>query len=72
MDMPFSHVPKHFFIEVVKQVSILVNSIPRNGGIHAALSQREIITGKKLHVPKYKIGWYVQGHVKTTNDTGEE
>ena len=32
----------------------------------------ELIIGMKLQVPKYKTGQYVQGHVKTTNDTGEE
>ena len=33
---------------------------------------REIITGKKLYRPKYKIGQYMQGHLKSTNDTGKE
>ena len=72
MDMPFSHVPKRFLIEVVRQVMILVNSIPRKGGVHAALSPQEIILGKKLYTLKYKIGQYVQGHLKSTNDTGKE
>ena len=44
-NMPFSHMPKFFLVEVVKRVTILVNSIPRKGGVHAALSPREIITG---------------------------
>lgn len=42
------------------------------GGVHAAMSPRKIIMGKKLQVPKYKIGEYFQGHIKTTNDAGEE
>lgn len=72
MNMLFSIVPKQFLIEVVKKVIVLVNSISRKGDVHAALSLREIITGKKLQIPKYKIGQYVQSHVKTTNGTGEE
>ena len=52
VDMPLSHVPKHFLVEVVKRVAILVNLIPRKGGVHAALSPREIITGKKLQILK--------------------
>ena len=71
-DIPFTHVPKQFLVEVVKRVMMLVNLIPRKGGVHAALSPREPIKGMKLRVPKYKIGQYVQAHVKTTNDTGEE
>ena len=55
MDMPFSHVPRRFLIEVLKQVTVLVNLMPRKGGIHAVLSPREIITGKKLQISKYKI-----------------
>ena len=36
------------------------------------MSSRENTTGKKLQVPKFKIEEYVQGHIKTTNGTGEE
>ena len=72
MEMPFSHVPRQFLKEVVSRVTILVNSIPRKGGVHAALSPREIVHGRKLQTPKYKIGQYVQGHIKSTNDTGKE
>ena len=60
-DMPFSHVPKRSLVEVVKRVTMLVISIPRKGGVHAVLSPRELITGMKLRVPKYKIGQYVHG-----------
>ena len=71
-DIPFSYVPKRFLIKVVKRLTILINSIPRKGCMHAALSPREIITGKKLQIPKYKIVKYVQGHMKTKDNTGEE
>ena len=72
MEMPFSHVPKRFLIKVVKWVMTLVNSIPRKGGVYATLSPQEIICGKKLNTPRYKIGQYVQGHHKSTSDTGKE
>ena len=41
--------------KVVKKVTMLVNSISKKGGVHTALSPREIITVKKLQIPKYKI-----------------
>ena len=40
--------------------------------MHVVLLPREIITGMKLRVPKYKIGQYVKSRTKTINDTGEE
>ena len=58
-------------IEIVKQVTILVNSLPRAGGVHDALLTRELITGKVLRIPKCKIGAYVHGHLPITNDTDE-
>ena len=68
--MQFLQVLKRFLVEVVKRVTMLVNLIPRKGGVDMALSQRELITGMKLRVPKYKIGQYMHGHIKTTNNTG--
>lgn len=70
--MSFDVLPKQLLIEFVKRVTILVNLIPRKGGVLAAMSSREIITGKKLQVPKYKIREYIQGHIQTTNNAGEE
>ena len=70
--MTFLHIPKRFLVEVVKRVAVLVNSIPMKGGVHVALLPREIITGMKLQVPKYKIGQYMKGHVETINNTGGE
>ena len=49
-EKPILHVPKRFLVEVVKRVTMLVNSIPRKGGVHTAPSPRELITGMKLRV----------------------
>jgi hypothetical protein len=51
---------------------MLMNSIPKKGGIHWIISPREPIIGKKLRVPEHHIGQYVQGHTGGNNDTGKE
>jgi hypothetical protein len=51
---------------------MLMNSLPKRGGIHRIISPRELITGKKLRVPDHHIGQYVQGHTGGTSDTGKE
>ena len=71
MDMPFVKIPKRMVIEIVKSVTILINSIPRCGGVHDAMSARELVTGKTLKVPRCKIGEFVYGHLPTNNDTGK-
>ena len=40
-------------------------------GVHVAISPRELITGKKMRVPKFKTGQYVFGKTKTTNNVDE-
>jgi hypothetical protein len=76
MMLPYSKLPKRFLIEMVNQVIKLMNSLPKQGGIHRIISPRELITGRKLRVPTVHIGQYVQGLTggKTTgsNDTGIE
>ena len=69
MDMPFVKIPKRLVIEIVKSVMILVNSLPRCGGVHNTMSSRELVTGKTLKMPKCKIGKYVHEHHPTSNDT---
>jgi hypothetical protein len=61
-----------FLIELVSRVTMLMNSIPKKGGIHRIISPRELITGKKLRVLEHHIGQYVQGHTGGNNDTGKE
>jgi hypothetical protein len=57
---------------VVNRVTALINSLPKQNGIHSILSPREIVTGKKFRCPSIQIGQYVQGHTGGTNDTGQE
>ena len=72
MMMPYKKLPRRFIVEMVYRIVILVNSIPRKGGVHKSLSPREIITGKKFRCPEIEIGQYVQAHVGGTNSTEEE
>jgi hypothetical protein len=72
MMMPYSKIPKRFTIEMVHRITSLINSLPKQNGIHSILSPREIVTGKKFRCPSIRIGQYVQGHTGGTNDTGKE
>jgi hypothetical protein len=72
MMLPYKKLPKRFLIELVSRVTMLMNSIPKKGGIHRIISPRELITGKKLRVPEHHIGQYIQGHTGGNNDTGKE
>jgi hypothetical protein len=72
MMMPYKKIPKRFTIEMVHRITSLINSLPKQNGIHSILSPREIVTGKKFRCPSIRIGQYVQGHTGGTNDTGKE
>jgi hypothetical protein len=70
--MPYKKIPKRFTIEMVHTVTKLINSLPKQNGIHSVISPREIGTGKKLRCLMMKIGQYVQGHTGGTNSTDIE
>jgi hypothetical protein len=70
--MPYKKIPKRFTIEMVNRITILINSLPKQNGIHSVLSPREIVTGKKFRCPSIRIGQYVQGQTGGTNSTEEE
>jgi hypothetical protein len=70
--MPYKKLPKRFTIEMVHRITILINSLPKQNGIHPVLSPREIVTGKKFRCPTIRIGQYVQGHTGGNNSTDEE
>jgi hypothetical protein len=70
--MPYKKIPKRFTIEMVHKVTMLINSLPKNNGIHSILSPREIVTGKKFRCLSIKIGQYVQGHTGGSNSTDQE
>jgi hypothetical protein len=70
--MPYDKLPKRFTIEMVHRVTLLINSLPKQNGLHSILSPREIVTGKKFRCPSIRIGQYVQGHTGGTNSTDQE
>jgi hypothetical protein len=57
---------------MVHRVTRLINSLPKQNGLHSIISPREIITGKKLRCPSIRIGQYIQGHTGGTNSTDQE
>jgi hypothetical protein len=67
--MPYKKIPKRFTIEMVHRVTMLINSLPKQNGIHSVLPPREIVSGKKFRCPSIKIGQYIQGHRGGSNST---
>jgi hypothetical protein len=51
MMMPYKRIPERFTIEMVHRVTMLINSLPKQNGIHLILSPSEIVTGKKFRCP---------------------
>jgi hypothetical protein len=70
--MPYKKIPKRFTIEMVHRVTMLINSLHKQNGIHSVLSPREIVSGKKFRCPSIKIGQCVQGHTGGLNSTDQE
>jgi hypothetical protein len=70
--MPYKKIPKRFTIEMVHRITTLINSLPKQNGIHPIMSPREIVTGKKFRCPTIRIGQYVQGHTGGSNSTDLE
>ena len=70
--MKYKRIPQIFVIELVKQVTTVVNSIPKQNGVHMILSPCQIMTGLSFRMPKISMGQYVQGHVRGSSNTEEE
>ena len=45
MIMKYKRIPQRFMIEVVKEVTKLVNSLPKENGVHMVQSPCHIVTG---------------------------
>ena len=52
----FNKYPKRLAIKMTKRATILINSFRRKSGVHAVMSPRQTIFGKKFKTPLCKIG----------------
>ena len=52
----FKKYPKRLTIEMTKRATVLINSFRRKLGVHAVISLRQIIFGKKFKTPLCKMG----------------
>ena len=52
--MQFNKYPKRLTIKMTKRVTILTNSFRRKSGVHAVMSPRQILFGKKFKTPLCK------------------
>ena len=57
---------------MVKEVTKMVNSLCKKGGVYSVQSPRMLVTDISLHTPTTKCGQYVQGHIGGPNNTDVE
>ena len=70
--MNYKQIPRRFMIEMVKEVTKLVNSLPKENGVHMVQSPQHIVTGVPFRLPHTPMGQYVQVHVGGSNSMEEE
>ena len=64
----FDKYPKRLTIEMTKRATVLINSFRRKSGVHAVMSPRQILFGKKFKTPLCKMGELVLEYdVKSDN-----
>ena len=66
---PFTKNPKRLMIEMVKRVTVLINSFNNKSRVHLVVSPRQILFGKKFKTPLCKIGELVMTYDVTANNT---
>ena len=54
--------------EIAIRKADLIDSIPQKGGVHDAMLARELVSGKRLRVPKCRIGEFVIGQNYSTSN----
>lgn len=72
MIMRYKQILRRFVIKLVKQVTMVVNSIPKQSGKYMIQSPCQIMTGLPFQMPQISMGQYVQGHVSGSSNTEEE
>ena len=71
-ETPFDKYPKKLTIEMTRYVTVLINSFRRKSGVHAVMSPRQILFGKKFKTPLCKMGELVLAYdVKSDNKTSK-
>ena len=66
----FNKYPKRLTIEMTKHVTIHIKSFRKKSGVHAVMSPKQILFGKKLKTPMCKMGELVLAYdVKSNNKT---
>ena len=71
-ETPFNKYPKRLTIEMTKRVNILINSFRRKSRVHAVMSPRPILFGKKFKTPLCKMGELVLAYdLKSNNKTSK-
>ena len=64
--------PRRLTIEMLKRVTVLINSFRRKSGVHPVMSPRQILFGKKFKTLLCKIGELVMAYnVTSSNRTTE-
>ena len=69
---PFDKYPKRLTIEMIRRVTILINSFRRKSVVHPVMTPRQILFWKKFKTPLCKMGELVLAcNVKSNNKTSK-
>ena len=70
--MKYKRVPQKFVIEIVKEVTKVVNYLPKENGVHMIQSPCHIVTGIPFRIPHTSMGQFMHGNIGRSNNTEEE
>ena len=69
MVMKYKKIPKHLAFEIMKEVTKLINSLPKKGGVHSMQFPWLLVIGVPLCTTINICGQYAQGHIVSPNET---
>ena len=67
-ETPFTKFLRRLTIEMLKRVTVLINSFRRKSGVHVVMLPRKILFGKKFKTPLCKIGELVMAYNVTSSN----
>ena len=72
MIMKYKKIPQRFMIKIVKEVTKIMNSLPKENSVYMIQSPCHIVRGILFRLPQISMGKYVQGNIGGLNDTDKK
>ena len=70
--MKYKWVTWRFVMEIVKEVTKVVNSLPKEDGVHIIQSHCQIVRGIMFRIPHTLMRQYIKGHLGGSKNIEEE